>query len=379
MCPDAGETPPDAVAVAVERESTFDRAKPLAMALLLLLGAVVLLQLLEELRHVLLLLFVAVVFAATLARPVAVLERRGVRRGFAVAIVHVVVLAVLVGIVVLVVPPLAGQLASFADRLPDYVSRVHELRARYDVVRRHYPELRSFDSQIDSMAGRVASSVGTRLVDLPTTSASLLYDVVTIVVLASLIVMRRERMLGGVLRLVHPRRRAATKAVLEKIWWRLGAYLRAKLIVMLVVGVLMYVTLRVLGVPFPLPLAILVALGELIPVVGVWIARIPLLAIAAFQGWLILVLTFVASVVIEDLKAYVISPRVQGQELNIDPLLVLIAVLIGGRLLGAVGAFIAVPFAAMLQVVFDEVILPWRLGQLGEGEGTHDPGGVPAS
>jgi hypothetical protein len=80
---------------------------------------------------------------------------------------------------------------------------------------------------------------------------------------------------------------------------------------------------------------------------------VPLLGIAAFEGWPTLALTFLASVVIEDLKAYVISPRVQGQQLNIDPLLVIIAVLVGSQLLGAIGAFVAVPFAAVLQVLFE--------------------------
>ena len=156
-------------------------------------------------------------------------------------------------------------------------------------------------------------------------------------------------------------------------------YLRAKLIVMLAVGALMYVALTLLHVPFAVPLAVIVALGELVPVIGPWIARVPLLTIASFQGWQTLALTFLASVVIEDLKAYVISPRIQGQQLNIDPLLVVIAVLVGGALLGAPGAFIAVPFAAMLQVLFEEVVLPWRVSRIGSGEEAPEPGGSQAA
>ena len=71
-------------------------------------------------------------------------------------------------------------------------------------------------------------------------------------------------------------------------------------------------------------------------------------------------LTLLVSVVLENLKAFVISPRVEGDQLKIDPLLVLIAVLVGAALLGAGGALVAVPFAAMLQVLFDEVFVPWR-------------------
>ena len=130
---------------------------------------------------------------------------------------------------------------------------------------------------------------------------------------------------------------------------------------MTVVGGLMYVALLALGVPFAVALAVIVAFGEIIPQIGVWIGRVPLLGVAALQGWQTFVLTLLVSVVLENLKAFVISPRVEGEQLKIDPLLVLIAVLVGGTLLGAGGALIAVPFAAMLQVLFDEVFVPWRL------------------
>ena len=83
---------------------------------------------------------------------------------------------------------------------------------------------------------------------------------------------------------------------METIWARLGGYLRAKLIIMLVVGILMYISLRLLGVPFAVPLSVIVALGELVPKIGVWIARVPLLIIAAFQGWATFGLTFLASI-----------------------------------------------------------------------------------
>jgi predicted PurR-regulated permease PerM len=137
---------------------------------------------------------------------------------------------------------------------------------------------------------------------------------------------------------------------------------------MTIIGVLMYLCLLALDVPFAVPLAVIVAFGEIIPQIGPWIGRVPLLAVAAFEGPTTLGLTFLASFVLENLKAYVISPRVEGEQLKLDPLLVLIAVLAGGTLLGAAGAIVAVPFAAMLQVLYDEILVPWRLAQIAEDE-----------
>ena len=186
--------------------------------------------------------------------------------------------------------------------------------------------------------------------------------------LSTLMVLRRERFVAAVLRLVSRERRPQVEEVFDIIWERIGAYVRAKLIVMTIVGVLMYVCLVALDMPFAVPLAVIVAFGEVIPQIGPWIGRIPLLAVAAFQGWQTLVLVFLASFVIENLKAYVISPKVEGDQLKLDPLLVLIAVLAGAALLGPAGALVSVPFAAMLQVLWDEVVVPWRLEEIGDEE-----------
>jgi predicted PurR-regulated permease PerM len=272
-----------------------------------------------------------------------------------------------------VVPPLVSQLALFSDDAPHYVKRLQHLRSEYLSVKRHYPGAGNFDAELSDLASQVTSGVGGQLVNLPTTVAKLLFDLAMIYVLSTLLVLRRERLLDSMLVLVAPAQRDRTRDVMEKIWARLGGYLRAKVVIMVWVGALMYVSLRLIGVPFAVPLSVIVAFGELVPKVGVWIARIPLLVIAAFQGWAIFGLTFLASYVIEDLKAYVIGPRVEGHALNMDPLLTLVAVLCGTVLLGWEGALIAVPFAAMLQVIFEEVVLPMRLTQIGEQPAVDPP------
>ena len=112
----------------------------------------------------------------------------------------------------------------------------------------------------------------------------------------------------------------------------------------------------------------MVALGELIPRIGPWLARIPLLVFAAFEGWVTFGLVALASVLIENAKGFVISPLVEGNQLDVHPLLILIAVLTGSTLFGAGGAFVAVPAAAIVQVFFNEVIVPWRNEQIEEDQ-----------
>jgi predicted PurR-regulated permease PerM len=349
-------------------DSTWARAKPLFLAALLTIAAIAGLRLLVELRSLLILLFVSLVLAAAMSRPAATLERRGVPRGIAVAVVQLGALAVLLAVGYIVLPPLLDELAGFAKRVPKYVDRFQGLRRDYTKLRASYPELGTFDEEVSKLADRAGGVFGKRLINLPLGIASLLYQALTVVAFSTLIVMRRERIVQGFLPLVAPHRRAHTVEITDKIWERIGAYVRAKLIVMTIIGVLMYLCLLALDVPFAVPLAVIVAFGEIIPQIGPWIGRVPLLAVAAFEGPTTLGLTFLASFVLENLKAYVISPRVEGEQLKLDPLLVLIAVLAGGTLLGAAGAIVAVPFAAMLQVLYDEILVPWRLAQIAEDE-----------
>jgi predicted PurR-regulated permease PerM len=144
---------------------------------------------------------------------------------------------------------------------------------------------------------------------------------------------------------------------------------------MAIVGVLTYLSLIAIGVPFAIPLSVIVALGELIPLVGSWLARIPLFAIAALDSPRTFVLTLVASIVIQNLQGYVISPVIEGDQLDIHPLLVFVAVLVGAALGGAVGAFVAVPAAAIVDLLVQEVVVPWRRSQLRStaAAATHRP------
>jgi predicted PurR-regulated permease PerM len=359
---------------ATARETTFERAKPIALGLILAVLAVAGLRILVDLRHVLILGFLAVLFASTISQPAAALERHRIPRGVAVALVQLAVTVVLLALLWIVVPPLVTQLALFADQAPSYATRFHHLRDEYLSIKRQYPEAGTFDSGMSSLADRLAGGVGGQLVNLPLTAAQLVFDLGILYVLSTLLVLRREQLLDGALQMVMPDRRERTRVVMDKIWLRLGGYLRAKVVIMVCVGALMYVALRILGVPFAVPLSVIVAFGELIPKIGVWIARIPLLTIAAFQGWTTLGLTFLASYIIEDLKAYVIGPRVEGRTLNMDPLLTILAVLCGTTLLGWEGALIAVPVAAVLQVVFEEVVVPWRLAQVNASDGSDAVG-----
>jgi putative permease len=298
------------------------------------------------------------------------LERLGVPRAIAALMIYALSLGVVVAIGWYVIPTLFGQVTNLAEDAPAYAERYEELRLRYETFRVEHPELGlgSFDDQVNSVRARVVDGVGERLINLPTRIFGTFLDVLTVFVVSMLIITGREKILAFILSLIHPNHRDEAHDVMVKMWLRLGGYVRAKLIIMLIVAILTYVSLILIGVPYALLLSLLVGLGEIIPRVGAWIARIPLLAIAALEGVPELGLTFASSVLIQNLEGSLITPFVQGESLEMHPLVVFIAVLVGAGLLGPAGAFVAVPAAAMIQVFLEELIIPWRHRQLARAE-----------
>jgi predicted PurR-regulated permease PerM len=341
-------------------ESAVRRALPIYLALLWAILTVAGILLLVELADVLVLLFVSALFASALSGPADRLEHLKIPRAVSAAGIYLLTLAVAGAVLWLVVPPLLGQTAELADEAPSYVDRYEGLRTRYESLRDDFPALAPFDRQLSRLGDGILEWAGGAAVSLPSALFRIFLDVLAVFVVSLLLVTNRERIGRFVLSLVHPDHREQTRRVGTKMWERVGYYLRAKVIVMAIVGAITYGALLLIGVPFALMLAVVVALGEAIPRAGPWLARIPLLAVALLEGLVTFGLTFAASVVIENAKGYVISPVVEGDQLDIHPLLVFVSVLVGGALLGVAGAFIAVPFAAMVQVLVEEVVVPWR-------------------
>jgi predicted PurR-regulated permease PerM len=347
------------------RQSLVQRALPVYLALLLASLTVVGLLLLFMARHVLLVLFVSTLLAATLTGPSEWLHRRvRLPLGVAAVLIYLASFAILVGIGWFAVPPLLGQVVEFADSAPEYADRYSGVREAYAELRADFPALPTFEEQLSRLGNAILERAGERAASLPGDLFSIFIDLLAVFFISLLLLTSRMRIRDFVLSLTHPDHRRRTGFVLDRIWLRLGRYLWAKVIVMAIVGVLTYISLIAIGVPFAIPLSVIVALGELIPLVGSWLARIPLLAIALLDSPRTFVLTFVASIVIQNLQGYVISPVVEGDQLDIHPLLVFVAVLVGGALGGALGAFVAVPAAAILDLLVREVAVPWRRAQL---------------
>ncbi len=349
------------------------------MALLLFGLTAVGFYLLLRLQFLLVLLFLSVLLASGIAGPVRRLERRGLPRPVAIGLIYLAIFGVLAGIGWYVLPRFVGQAVNIAEDLPQWIEQAEQWQRRVEDLGEDYPILEQLDARLRVMAYGAGNELTGWVLEMPAAFAKGLFSLVTIFTLAFLLLLTKERLVDMLLSLVHPRHRATTHRVLDEMGARLGAYLRARLIVMVIVGFLIFVALFFLGSPYPVLIAIFAGIFEALPRIGPWTGRVTIFVSMLPLGWEKVAMAIAAHVVIQNLKGYVLRPAIEGRQVDIHPLTVFIAVIAGALLLGWVGALIAVPAAVGVQVIVEEMLIPWRHRQLAAAEQAYFVGPPPTS
>lgn len=306
------------------------------------------------------------VLATTLALaldPVVVwLERRGFRRGVAVVAVFVVLLGLLVTFVATFVPMLVEQARAFVERAPEMLERLRTSRvfraadAEYDVVERLRAELTGHAS---AAAAYAVGALGTVL--------SAIVGTVTVAVLTAFMLAFGRPLLRSSLAWLEPARRAHAVVLAEQVRDAVGGYVLGSMVVAGIGGAVTAVTLLALGVPYFLPLGLLMALLGLVPFLGpviggALVVGTTFLAAGATDG-LVALAVFVGY---QQLENQILSPMVQRKTIHMNPLLVVAAMLVGTSFAGILGAVLALPLAATTKVFLDDA-LARRARSWGEG------------
>ena len=307
-------------------------------------------------RSVLVLLLTAAFLAIGLSPLVDKLEARRVKRGRAVGIVLLGVLLFFVGFGFAVVPPIVEQSQSLVDRAPEYVQqlqdnrRVAELDARFGLLDRAQETLADPTRFGTAAAGGV---LGVGKVVLNFTFNTLTLLILTLYFLSSLPTIK-----ANAYRLVPRSRRARVGLLTDEILTRVGGYVGGAVTIAGIAAVLTFALLMVLGVDYPVALAMLVFLTGLIPLIGATIGAIVITAVALFTSVQAGVIVAVYYLVYQQVENYLLYPRIMQRSVDVSPAATVVAVLIGGALLGVLGALLAIPIAAAVQLVLNEVVSP---------------------
>lgn len=338
-------------------------------------GALVALWLVVELRSLLLQVLIATILAAGISPLTVRLTRLGLPRGVSVLLIYVLGMLAIVGLGFLLVPPVASQVQSLVRQAPDFGARfvksLDDLQRQFPFLPPLGPALQSQVKQLGNQAGAIFAQALNLVGVALGVFGGLLTLLLTLLITFYLIV-DGERVRAYLLSFLPAGRLAQAYRVADSIGARMGGWLVGQIVLSAAIGLASAVALLIVGVPNALLLAVFAAVAELIPLVGPWIAAVPAVAVAFTQDPLKALFTILAYVIIQQLESNLLAPRIMGRAVRLHPLAVILALLAGASLFGVVGALVAVPVAAALGVLLDEVRT-----ERGGGENTTNLAGGP--
>ena len=345
--------------------------------------AVLALYLIYLLRQPLGWLILAGFIAVAVSGPVRFFERR-LRRGLAIAIVYLAVILIPFLIAGVLVPPIVDQANNLATNAPQYArdltktvqenKTLHDLDKKYDLTGK-------IEEQAAKLPGKVGDAAGV-LADLGAGIVTSIFAGITILILSIFMVGAAPRWRQSFVRLHDDHTAGALNRLFDRTGNAVGGYVRGALLQALIAGVTSWIVLEILGVPYPVALALIIALLDLVPLVGATLGAVLVGIVTLFNDFPTATIVWaIWSVVYQQVENTVIQPRIQSRAVQVEPFVVLVAVLFGSTLFGVFGALLAIPAAATLQIAIYEYTLYRRQRLAEEGEepppAPPDPGGSP--
>jgi len=320
-----------------------------------LIGAVAALFLLGTLRGILLLIVASFVLAIGFQPAISWFERRGMRRGLGLALVLMSVLVVVGGLMALAVPLIASQAGEILDQFPVLIER-----------------LQSGDGLVARLAGLVdVDRITTDAAADPATAfevvgsvAGFAFNFLTVLLVTPYFAMSMPEIKRWLVRLLRPRHREDFLGLLGESTDLMANFIVGNLVVSVIAGVVTWVGLTLIGVPYASALAAWVAITDLVPVLGALLGAAGVAAVAFVEApdtflWAMLLL-----VVYQQVENFLIAPKVMNRAVDLSPATVIIALMVGGSLAGLIGALLALPLAALIKIIVDGYIVQERVDKV---------------
>jgi predicted PurR-regulated permease PerM len=310
-------------------------------------------------RDVIGLILIAAFFAVAIAPPVNWLNQHRVPRWAAILLVYVAIGASIFGIGLLIVPPLVSGVTDLSNDLPGYVDDLRHNKTFRDYDNRYHITAK-LTEQAKQLPSKLGDAAGT-LRDVTVGVFNRFVQLFSILVITFFLVKDGHRLLEFFYKQVPPERARRLRTIAGDISDAITGYVFGNFVISILAGLVTYVTLRILDVPFATPLAILFGFFDLIPLVGATLGGILVGIVVAFVDFPVGLIIWVAVLILyQQVENNLIQPLVYGRAVQLHPLIVIVAILIGAALLGVLGALVAIPAAAAVQAVVRDF---WRLRQ----------------
>jgi predicted PurR-regulated permease PerM len=318
-------------------------------------------------RSVLLLVLIGLFVAISLEPAVRWLTSRGLRRSYAVLIVVLVALALFLFFVWSIVPPIVNQGGTLIRDLPSYLQRLSdESRPVREITDRYH-----LTDRLTTAAAGLPGKLAGGAVGFVQRLFGVLGSTLTVLVLAIYFMADMPRLRRGVTKTFPPRLRPRVGEIVDVVVDKVGSYMIGNLIISVFAGASTFLCLELLRVPFALPLAVTVAITDLIPMVGATLGAVICVTVTVFTNgvWPDAVVVLLFFIAYQQLENYLIAPRVLRNTVDLSSVAVLLVALTGGTVLGLAGAVMAIPLAAAVKVVLSPAV---------EAIGAPPPAAAPA-
>jgi predicted PurR-regulated permease PerM len=325
-------------------------------AVLIIVAVVLVLYVIYLLRKPISWLVIAAFIAIAVSGPVNILSRH-MRRGFAIALVYVTLLLIPIGIGALIVPSLVNQGEDLADNAPEYAQDVTDFVNENDTLRnlnQDYNITGKIEEEAGKLPDKIPDAAGT-LQDIGVGFVNSVFAALTIFILSVFMVGGGRRWIEGFLETREPDQKQRIERAFDHIGSAVGNYVGGALLQATIAGVSSFILLTILGVPFAAPLALLIFFFDLIPLVGATLGAVLVAIVTLFVNFPVaLIVWIIYSIAYQQVENYVIQPQIQRRAVAVEPFIVLVAVLFGGTLFGIIGALLAIPAAASIQIAIRE-------------------------
>jgi predicted PurR-regulated permease PerM len=303
-------------------------------------------------RAVLVRVLIALFIAVSLDPAVRALTRRGMRRSTAVLVIFLIACGLAAAFLVSAIPAMVHQFQSLVQDFPGYIASLSDRSARFrDLTDRFH-----LTGKIQDLIAGLPGKLGGGLLGFTRRLFGALFDTLTVLVLTIYFMADMPRIRHGATRLFPAAHRARAGRIADVMVDKVGAYMIGNLLISLAAGLASFAVFAALGVPFAVPLAFAVALCDLIPMVGATLGAVICIAAALLttELWPTTVVVAIFFVAYQQLENYLLAPRILRHTVSLSAAAVLLAGLIGGTVLGLIGALMAIPIAAGLKVVLAE-------------------------
>jgi predicted PurR-regulated permease PerM len=335
--------------------SDRDFTRRMIRTVLTVVATVLILAALWAAREAVILIYISAIIAMGFAPIVRIIERtksgRGrVPRAFAILVIYLTIVAVLVMLGLMVVPPLVDQATRLWSDMPKYFDKFQEFLIRYHVLTHRVTLQEAVQSAPAGAGGNAVETVMVAIWGL----IGGVFGVITILILSFYLLIEAEGLFQYITRFVpepqQPRFRTAWRESVVKV----SAWLRAQFILAGVMGVFAAVGLGLMGEPYFYVVALIAAVGETIPIIGPIIGGITAVVVAITRSPALALKVGVYFLILHQLEANVLVPKIMERRVGVSPVTVMVALLIGGALFGLIGAILAIPTAAILSVAVEE-------------------------